>query len=464
MNFQISRPKFGSKNMSGDKECPWRPKFHFLAPSNWMNDPNGPIFYNNEYHLFYQYNPSGPQWGNIHWGHAKSKDLVYWEHLPIALEPSIEKGESHCFSGCCVINEATPTIIYTSIGANKTPAIGAEQWLATSDDNMITWEKYDRNPIMTNSLHKDLEVYDWRDPFIWKEDNEWNLILGGHLKNPVRPLTLLYKSPNLIDWKFVKPLCIEDRSRGKNWECPNFFKLNTHYLLIVSPHNKVIYSFGSFTNHEFNPIEWHVLAYGRLFYATNGINTSNNDIILWAWIKAVGSNHWNGCLTLPRTLSLSEHFTLTYQFPLQLRKLRLEKYHIENYIVNNKINVYPLKFENFCFEIKAEFQELNAESIYFKLTDSNFLYKSEAIGYDIKSQIFWAGKDKTFKIEPKSDATLNIHIYIDMSIIEIIINSKECITTQIIPKESFSNTLELYVVNGSVKIKRLRVWNLKSIW
>lgn len=93
------------------EQDPYRPEYHFLPPAQWMNDPNGTIFYKGEFHVFYQHNPYGTSWGHMHWGHAKSKDLVHWEHLPIALAPSKEKGEKHCFSGCCIINGGTPTII-----------------------------------------------------------------------------------------------------------------------------------------------------------------------------------------------------------------------------------------------------------------------------------------------------------------------------------------------------------------
>lgn len=146
------------------EKCPYRPQFHLLPPAYWMNDPNGPIFYKGEYHMFYQHNPYSENHDDIHWGHAKSQDLVHWEHLPIALVPN--EDESGCWSGCCVNNNEIPTIIYTSVGPNKPAKSGAEQWFATSFDDMITWQKHPKNPIMTLDLHDSLNIFDWRDPYI----------------------------------------------------------------------------------------------------------------------------------------------------------------------------------------------------------------------------------------------------------------------------------------------------------
>ena len=148
------------------EDDPTRPVFHVLPPAQWINDPNGPLFYNGEYHLFYQHNPYGDRWGHMHWGHVRSKDLVHWEHLPIALWPSKAKGEEHVFSGSAVIDrDGKPMLFYTSIGGRL-----PEQWAAVpEDDGLIKWKKHPANPILTEALHGDVKVHEWRDPFLFRE-------------------------------------------------------------------------------------------------------------------------------------------------------------------------------------------------------------------------------------------------------------------------------------------------------
>ena len=122
---------------------PLRPIYHFLPPAQWMNDPNAPIYHGGWYHLFYQFNPYGDEWGNMHWGHARSRDLVHWEHLPIALAPSYEAGEEHVFSGCAAVNgQGEPLLLYTSVkaGTRDQRAPNEQSAARPLDAAWLTWE------------------------------------------------------------------------------------------------------------------------------------------------------------------------------------------------------------------------------------------------------------------------------------------------------------------------------------
>ena len=289
---------------------PNRPAYHFHPPAYWMNDPNGPIQYKGIYHLFYQYNPYGDTWGNMHWGHARSKDLIHWEHLPIALWPSKEKGEDHVFSGCATIApDGKPMIFYTSIGRNK---IGgdADQWAAFPlDDDLITWKKHPASPLLTKSLHGSTTVHDWRDPFIFKDGATTFMVLGGGIGDgdaPRRGVVNLYEStkPELTEWTYRGVLWTHPELA--NIECPLFFKLGNRWVLIISPHGKVQTFVGAFDAEkgQFQSSHGSILDEGQV-YAPNVFFDQNGRALLWGWVNGFKSgNGWNGCMTLPRVLTL----------------------------------------------------------------------------------------------------------------------------------------------------------------
>jgi len=136
---------------------PHRPRYHFLPPKNWMNDPNGLIHFKGEYHLFYQYNPFGPLSADKHWGHAASKDLVHWKHLPIAFYTDKPYDKDGVFTGCAVNDNGVPTIIYTGVRPQC-------QCIATSED-MISWTKHPKNPVVPGPPDG-IDPNDFRDPYV----------------------------------------------------------------------------------------------------------------------------------------------------------------------------------------------------------------------------------------------------------------------------------------------------------
>ena len=214
---------------------PWRPQFHFTPASQWMNDPNGMVYYEGEYHLFYQFNPFGDRWGHMSWGHAVSRDLVRWEHLPVAL---IEENDVMIFSGSAVVDWKNTS----GFGLNGRPPLVAiytghftkkplqNQQIAFSNDRGRTWTKYSGNPVL------DVNMADFRDPKVfWHEgSSRWVMTVALAAEKKVH----FYTSPNLKQWKYVGEFGPTGAAEGL-WECPDLFPLSvegggTKWVLIVN--------------------------------------------------------------------------------------------------------------------------------------------------------------------------------------------------------------------------------------
>jgi beta-fructofuranosidase len=171
---------------------PLRPQYHLLPAHNWMNDPNGPIFYRGRYHMFHQYNPQAAVWGNMNWAHATSDDMIHWQHEPIALVPTPDgPDQDGVFSGSAVLDSGKPTMIYTGVQPPKTQTDatlkdGVHTWQETqclavaADDDLRTWKKLPQPVIATPPAG--LVVTGFRDPCLWREGARWMLIVGSGIR------------------------------------------------------------------------------------------------------------------------------------------------------------------------------------------------------------------------------------------------------------------------------------------
>jgi hypothetical protein len=229
-----------------------RLSFHFRPPAHGNGDPCGLINHNGYYHMFYSYNPDAYGYGYKHWGHARTKDMVHWEYLPMGLCPSREIGEKHIYTGNAVINDdGVPMIFYASIGMQYGSAIGAA---VPMDDKLIGWEKHPAIPITLKSMGE-LKPGDYAinsDPYVIKEAGIWYLVLGARLEGG-KPCISLYKSDNFVDWEYVGiPLVGEGT---KHWECAALFKLDDKWVVIYSPQGQCGYYTGTmdFKNCHFEP-------------------------------------------------------------------------------------------------------------------------------------------------------------------------------------------------------------------
>lgn len=301
-----------------------RPAFHFLPAAQWMNDPNGPIFHNGWFHVFFQHNPYSDAWGHMHWGHARSRDLVHWERLPIALWPSEDKGEAHVFSGCARINgDGVPMLFYTSVCTEdqKRPN---EQWAAIGDADLIKWEKHPKNPMLNvKSLHFEIGP-DWRDPFLFSADGRTFLVCGVDTQDEAIIPIFEADTPQLDQWSYKGILYRQPKSSIPFFECPNFFPLGGKWVLIYSPYRPLEYIVGTFdpATLSFTPGKKAVLDQGS-FYASNIVFDDNRRCVLLGWIRGFKEGRgWNGCMSLPRVLSIGDDGFLRQQPVPELASLR----------------------------------------------------------------------------------------------------------------------------------------------
>ena len=371
-------------------EDPTRPRFHFLPPAGWMNDPNGTIFHNGYYHLFYQHNPYADTWNNLHWGHARSRDLVNWEHLPIALSPSPEYNESSCYSGCCHINgTGTPMIFYTRVQPKPEPT-PREQWAAVSDDSLITWSRHPRNPMLAAGAQGGPSIKGkWRDPYVFVTEGRTFLIISAQLAESAGGdfVILLYEASDegLEDWQFRNIILRKPGYELSFLECPNFVRLGDEWMLITSPYKPVEYHLGTLnlSTYTFAPRVHGRIDAGIDYYATNIATAPDGRTILFAWIRGFRKGRgWNGCLALPRELELGNDGRPITRPVRELEQLRKTPITVADRAVGEDEIVLASGEALDSAELECSFSLGEASNVELRLLRSEDGKSSVSINYD----------------------------------------------------------------------------------
>ena len=300
----------------------YRPSYHFTPLYGWMNDPNGMVYKDGEYHLYFQYNPYGSKWGNMHWGHAVSKDLVHWEHL----DPAIARDPvGHIFSGSSVIDKKNTAgfgknaiiAIYTNNSVNHDEV----QCIAYSNDNGRTFTKYEGNPVLTPFDG----LKDFRDPKVfWYEKGKcWYMIVSADKE------TRFYKSKNLKKWTYVSAFGKGLGQQPCQYECPDFFQLPVNgdkkkmkwvMTMNINPGcwfggSATEYFVGDFDGKKFtcpdaNEVKW--LDWGKDHYATVTFSNTGDRVLgitwmsNWQYANLTPFKQNRGANGLPRELKLYE--------------------------------------------------------------------------------------------------------------------------------------------------------------
>ncbi|CAK9317357.1 unnamed protein product [Citrullus colocynthis] len=333
---------------------PYRTAFHFQPPTNWMNDPNGPMYYKGVYHLFYQYNPYSAIWGNITWAHSISYDLVDWIHLEHALSPTEPYEANGCWSGSAtILLDEKPAILYTGANSKNQQFQNLALPKNKSDPLLKEWIKSPQNPLIAPV--DDIEPLNFRDPTTaWLgPDRLWRVIVGGEIGG--RGVAILYHSEDFVNWTRSKSPLHTSNETGM-WECPDFYPVSINgsngldtsvqdglikHVLKASFNDNDHYVLGSYIpGTDTYSVETNFLSngsdmrydYGK-FYASKSFYDSNKKRrILWGWIKESDSEAddttkgWSGLQSIPRSILLGESGRQLVQWPIkELEKLRTKQ-------------------------------------------------------------------------------------------------------------------------------------------
>lgn len=417
----------------------YRPAYHIATNGGWLNDPNGLCFYKGYYHVFYQYHPYSAEWGPMHWGHVRSKDLIHWEQLPVALVPGDPEDSGGCFSGSAIVKDDRLYLIYTGhhyYGDGDLDHFWENQNVAYSDDG-IHFTKYEGNPVISAP---DDNAQDFRDPKVWQHDGKYYLVLGSREKKTNHGRILLYQSTDLLHWEQVGTMFDTKtvKNTGKMLECPDFFHLNGQDVLLCSPMglestgknfmnlSQVCYSIGQldYANCQFNGSNLQELDKGHNFYATQTFETPDKRRVMIAWTSPFNeempekADGWAGILTIPRELSIVDGHL--YNKPVrEMEKLRAHPDLDGELTIDGttKLEMSDPQHSEFNFA----FPEATNGQLSWQLNDSQGALLS--ITYrDGEVVLNRRGQDgKRYASVPAG--IMNLRIFVDTSSVEVFINN-----------------------------------------
>ncbi|MDQ8734061.1 glycoside hydrolase family 32 protein [Paenibacillus sp. LHD-38] len=463
----------------------YRLGFHLMGEFGWMNDPNGFIYYNGEYHMFYQHYPYQPVWGPMHWGHAVSRDLITWEYLPVALAPDQDYDRDGCFSGSAFEQDGKLYLMYTGhviTGPDKENDYRQNQNIAVSEDG-IRFEKLTSNPVIGSELiPADVSQKDFRDPKVFTREGVYYSVIGSN-DGQGTGLILLYRSEDLGNWSLVGEIARSDGQLGDNWECPDLFELGEHDVLVMSPqrmpaqgddyHNlhSATYMVGrldieqsSFSYDCYEPIDC-----GFDFYAPQTTIDDKGRRIIMGWMETWETeiptqlgHYWAGAMTMPREVVMQGK-SLLFKPLEEVKAYRHNAYEIGNVLLTG---VKDMEACGDCYELEVVFQADQAEEFGLKLRVHGG--EETVLSYRQTEGIFRFNRDKSgiglggerrTKVALK-DGLLALHIFVDKSSVEIFIQGGEKVMTCRVYPGSNSLGIQAYA-EGLCSMVSFKKWDIK---
>ena len=493
--FFISSVNAQTKSNKIDEK--YRPQIHFTPDKNWVNDPNGMVYYKGKYHLFFQHSPNSTVWSDISWGHATSNDLVHWERKPIAIYPD---SLGLIFSGSAVVdknnssglgkNGITPLVaMYTSHDMLKEKAgvIDVEnQSIAYSLDEGETWIKYNANPVLKNP-----GVRDFRDPKVFWHEQSKNWVASIAAQDQIS----FYASSDLKNWKKLSDFGKTIGSHDGVWECPDLFPMEyegkTVWVLIVNINpggpnggSASQYFVGDFNGKEFKcdykQTKW--IDYGPDEYAgVTWSNTGNRKLFIgwmsnWQYANIVPTEKFRNAFTIPRELGLkkiNDEYYVTSTPVSELKKMEKQSIVINNLTINGSTDLTS-KIGN--LEVPSKFNLVLSNKNDFSIELVNTLNEKVVVGYSKDKNQFFLDRRNAGKVDfhknfgrmnyaPRlsSSDEISLSIYLDLASIEVFAdNGLSVLTSVLFPNEKFSKIN--IITSEKIVLKNFTYTPLNSIW
>lgn len=481
---------------------PYRPQYHFSPEEKWMNDPNGLVYHDGVYHLFFQYYPGDIVWGPMHWGHAVSKDLVFWEHRPIALYPD---GNGYIFSGSAVVDEDNTSgfgtvdnpplvAIFTYHNTDMEKAGRTDyqtQGIAYSLDNGETWTKFNQNPVIANEEG----IRDFRDPKVfWHEESaQWIMVLvaGDHAR--------FYRSGDLKTWEYLSSFGKESGAHGGVWECPDLFPLKANgqgsekWVLLISINpgapnggSGTQYFVGEFNGTGFTSdqkearwLDWGTDNYAGVTYN----NVPSGDRIFigwmsnWAYANTTPTEAWRSAMTLPRTLTLKktgdEYYLASYPlaelgtiFKSEVsRQLDLAAGENES-IGFDHFSQSQLLFNTAGRDFRLSFINAGGDTLTLEVNgDQKHVTLDRSVSGKTDFDPDFAASRQLMPIGGLPDGEVMFRMMMDWSSMELFINGGQYVlTAQVFPNGHYTELLIENTGEGPLNLKNLEISRAESIW
>ena len=474
----------------------YRPAYHYLAPANWMNDPNGTIFWKGRHHLFYQYNPDGAYGGNIHWGHASTEDLVHWTDHPIALAPSPGGPDREgCWSGAAFVNkEGLPTFIYHGMPDGICLA-------TSSDDLLLDWEKHPANPVIPEPGPGD--EYQVRGASCgWVENDTYYGVTGNSINTP--DMAYLFSSTDMAHWTYLHPFYLGGKFTewGEDCACPDFFPLGNKHVLLFASHRRGTQCYvGSYADHRFTPERHKRFAFadwGRAGQYCESLSLLDGQgrRIMFGRIhegrfpNIQRASGWAGILALPAVLSLTPDGDLGIEPVPELAKLRNRhrSYSDIRLEADQTLTLDDVRGDR--LEIRAVLEWSDAEEIGLKVCCSpdggeqtlirfnanpwhkygppETLRPLRAVMLDISrssvSADVYSRDPQCTTFDLPYGRRVDLRVFVDRSVVEVFVNGLYYLAKRIYPSRKDSLGVQVYAVGGKASVVSMEAWDMEPVW